>query len=75
SGEATQTLRSNKNRLESLTKRELLILDELEQGLSNQKIADTLFLSITTVKWHLANIYSKLNAKNRMEVMAALRKN
>lgn len=42
---------------------ELLVL--LESDLTVQKIADHLFLSKATVKWHLVNLYRKLDVNNR----------
>ena len=36
------------------------------EGLSNQEIADKLFLGIGTVKFHVRNIYSKLGVDNRV---------
>jgi ATP/maltotriose-dependent transcriptional regulator MalT len=53
-----------------LTKRELSILKRLETGLSNKEIAEALFVSEGTLKWHLHNVYSKLNVKNRTGAMA-----
>ena len=51
----------------SLTGREMDILDLLKRRLSNQEIADTLYISPETVKRHLYNIYKKLAVKNRRE--------
>ena len=55
---------------EELTKRELSILKRLESGLSNKEIAEAIFVSEGTLKWHLHNVYSKLNVKNRSGAMA-----
>jgi DNA-binding CsgD family transcriptional regulator len=52
-----------------LTSRESEILHHLEKGCSNAKIAETLFISENTVKFHIKNIYIKLNVKNRMEAV------
>jgi LuxR family transcriptional regulator, maltose regulon positive regulatory protein len=58
---------------EELTKRELSILKRLETGLSNKEIAEAIFVSEGTLKWHLHNVYSKLNVKNRTRAMARAR--
>jgi len=55
---------------EELTKRELSILKRLETGLSNKEIAESIFVSEGTLKWHLHNVYGKLNVKNRTGAMA-----
>jgi LuxR family transcriptional regulator, maltose regulon positive regulatory protein len=54
---------------EELTKRELSILKRLETGLSNKEIAEAIFVSEGTLKWHLHNVYSKLKVKNRTGAM------
>jgi ATP/maltotriose-dependent transcriptional regulator MalT len=52
-----------------LTARENEILSFLSQGCSNGKIAEKLFISENTVKFHIKNIYLKLNVNNRMEAL------
>lgn len=51
-----------------LTKREREVLALLVQGLSNPEISQQLSISMATVKYHLTNIFSKLGAKNRVDV-------
>lgn len=50
-----------------LSEREQEIFTFLTQGKSNKEIAETLFISVNTVKYHIKKIYSKLNIKNREE--------
>jgi LuxR family maltose regulon positive regulatory protein len=50
---------------DQLTRREVSILKRLESGLSNKEIAEAIFVSEGTLKWHLHNVYSKLDVKNR----------
>jgi ATP/maltotriose-dependent transcriptional regulator MalT len=56
-----------------LTRRETEIMSLLDDGLSNQEIADRLFISIDTVKTHLQNIYGKLDARGRVRAVATAR--
>jgi LuxR family maltose regulon positive regulatory protein len=56
--------------IEPLTNRELELLKLIEQGCTNQDIADRLVISIPTVKRHISNIYSKLGAKNRTQAIS-----
>lgn len=58
-----------------LTTRESEILHHLGQGCSNARIAETLFISENTVKFHIKNIYIKLNVKNRMEALLRCNEN
>jgi len=58
-----------------LTTREIEILHHLEKGCSNSKIAENLFISENTVKFHIKNIYIKLNVKNRMEAILRCNEN
>src|SRR4051812_8620962 len=50
-----------------LTKRELEILQLVAEGHSNGELARTLWVTEQTVKFHLSNIYRKLNVANRTE--------
>ena len=50
-----------------LTDRELSILKAVARGLSNQAIGKELWVTEQTVKFHLTNIYRKLNLANRTE--------
>jgi DNA-binding NarL/FixJ family response regulator len=53
----------------SLTDRETDVLDLLAEGLSNQRIADRLGISPHTVKFHIASIYDKLDARTRTQAV------
>lgn len=55
---------------EPLSPREQEVLALMAQGASNQKIAETLIISIVTVKSHVSNILSKLHASNRTGAVA-----
>lgn len=53
-----------------ISKREFEVLELVAAGLSNQDIADRLFVSTSTVKTHVSNIFAKLNAGRRTEAIA-----
>ena len=55
---------------EKLTAREIEILSFLEQGMANKAIADQIHLSVDTVKFHIKNIYLKLQVTSRAELIA-----
>ena len=57
------------NKLDNLTKREQDVLREISKGLNNKEIADNLFITESTVKKHVSNIFVKLNIKNRQEAI------
>jgi len=50
-----------------LTDRELEILQLIVEGLSNNAIGETLFISLGTVKTHVRNVLSKLCADDRTQ--------
>lgn len=52
-----------------LTQREQEIMELVARRFSNQKIADRLFISRGTVKRHIANMYQKLQVKNRRQAV------
>ena len=53
-----------------LSRRELEVLGLLAAGLSNQDIAEKLFISTSTVKTHVSNVLAKLDAVRRTEAIA-----
>lgn len=59
----------------NLSKRELQVLEEICKGLSNQEIADELFISKRTVDKHRANLLSKTNSKNTANLIMYAIKN
>ncbi len=59
--------------VENLTQREIEVLRLLAGGLTNQEIAERLYVSENTVKTHLANIYGKLGARDRREAITRAR--
>jgi NarL family two-component system response regulator LiaR len=52
-----------------LSKRELEVLNLLAQGHSNQEIAAALFISLSTVKTHVQNLFEKLAVKRRIQAV------
>jgi len=59
--------------VEPLSERELEVLDLIAAGLTNREIAKRLFIAHGTVKRHINNIYSKLQARHRTEAIARAR--
>ncbi len=53
-----------------LTKRELEVLQKLENGINNKQIAEELFVSSNTIKAHIKNIYRKLQVHSRAEAVS-----
>lgn len=54
--------------IEPLTAREEQVLVTVAKGLTNAEIADELYISLSTVKTHLASLMGKLGARNRVEI-------
>lgn len=52
-----------------ITPRELEVLDLMASGLSNQEIADRLYVSLNTVKTHASNVFSKLDVQRRTQAI------
>jgi LuxR family maltose regulon positive regulatory protein len=67
-------IRLNLTLAEPLKEREIEILYLIAIGLSNQEIAQKLVVAITTIKWHIKNIYGKLNIRSRAEAIALVHK-
>jgi DNA-binding NarL/FixJ family response regulator len=55
---------------ESLSQRELAVLELVARGVSNRDAAARLFISQATVKTHLAHIYAKLEVNDRAAAVA-----
>jgi DNA-binding NarL/FixJ family response regulator len=56
--------------LSSLSEREIEVLEALKEGHSYKAIAEKLFVSVHTVRFHLHNIYAKLHVSSRSEAVA-----
>jgi ATP/maltotriose-dependent transcriptional regulator MalT len=61
------------NSLDRLTHAEANVLTLVETGLSNQKIAQSLSITVGTVKSHLHRTYEKLDARNRLDAITKAR--
>lgn len=64
-----EAVQRERRREETLTYREVEVLQMICKGLSNQAIAQTLFLSEKTVKNHLTNIFRKINVTDRTQAV------
>lgn len=67
--------RESENKLANLSNREKEILMKICEGMSNQEIADALFISKRTVDKHRANLLSKTNSKNTASLILHAIKN
>jgi NarL family two-component system response regulator LiaR len=68
---ATPDFKLNEPELQRLgiSKREYEVLELMAQGLSNQEIADKLFVSLNTIKTHSSNLFVKLDARRRTQAV------
>lgn len=67
--QATQSCAYTNSAITELTDREREVLVEIAHGLSNQEIADKLFISLPTVKTHVAHILGKIGARDRVQAV------
>lgn len=58
--------------IDVLTRREREVVDLIAEGLRNKEIAARLFISLSTVKRHVANIYAKLGVTHRTAALAKI---
>ncbi|HMS68506.1 MAG TPA: response regulator transcription factor [Saprospiraceae bacterium] len=59
---------------EGLSEREVEVLQLLIEGRNYKKIAETLFISINTVKKHISHIYEKLHVSSKVQIMKLMNK-
>ena len=67
--EASKEIDHKKIETLEITKREYEVLQSIAEGLSNQEIAEKLFLSESTIKTHVSNLLIKLDAKRRTQAV------
>ncbi|MBR9913568.1 MAG: response regulator transcription factor [Algicola sp.] len=65
----THTINHKKIEELDISKREYDVLLGISEGLSNKEIGEKLFVSESTVKTHVSNLLSKLNAKRRTQAL------
>ena len=63
----------NKHLLSPLTEREFEVLENIYNGKTNNQIADTLFISVNTIKAHIKSGYLKLDTSSRATAIKRLR--
>jgi ATP/maltotriose-dependent transcriptional regulator MalT len=68
---ATSEFRINEKLLKELriSTRELEVLQLMSQGFSNQQIADSIFVSVSTVKTHANNLFLKMEVERRTQAI------
>jgi DNA-binding NarL/FixJ family response regulator len=69
--EIVRTLEDTTNTAESLTSRELEVLQLIARGRRNAEIADELTLSVKTVEMHISNMLAKMGSRSRSEAVRA----
>lgn len=65
----TKEINHSKIKELEITSREYEVLQKISEGLSNKEIADTLFVSESTIKTHVSSLLVKLNAKRRTQAL------
>jgi DNA-binding NarL/FixJ family response regulator len=66
-------VRINKSLVNPLSDREFEVLQQIFEGKTNQQMADVLFVSVSTIKTHISNIFFKFEINSRTALMAKLR--
>lgn len=61
--------KTTRSRSDVLSSRELEILDHISRGLSNKEVGRVLGVAPETIKWHLKNIFEKLDVGSRIEAV------
>ena len=56
--------------IHSLSRKERVMLEALSKGLTNRELSAELGISTNTVKFHLSNLYEKLDVRNRAQAIA-----
>ena len=69
SGQAGKTLDPSSTLVESLSERESEVLHLLSTHLSSTEIAEKLFISVNTARFHIKNIYTKLGVHRRSDAI------
>jgi ATP/maltotriose-dependent transcriptional regulator MalT len=66
--------RKQQKQINLLTKRELEVIKLIGEGASNEEIAKKLFISVSTVKSHILNLFGKLQVKSRSKAIVEAKK-
>jgi DNA-binding CsgD family transcriptional regulator len=69
----TKSKEQKATNMHGLSDRELDVVKLMADGLTNQEIADRLYISLNTIKTHISNIYSKLNVARRTQAIQKAR--
>ena len=59
--------------VEPVSERELEVLHLINDGLTNQEIADQLVIAVSTVKTHINHLYGKFGVRSRVQAVAIAR--
>lgn len=60
----------NQHLIDPLSEREIEVLHQVASGKTNKQISEEIYISVSTVKYHLSNIYLKLDVQNRTEALS-----
>jgi LuxR family maltose regulon positive regulatory protein len=71
--EPAETMAAAPALVEPLTDREIEVLALVAEGLTNREVAQRLVVSVSTIKAHTYNIYTKLDVHNRTQAVAKAR--